>query len=133
MKLKTLALTILMISFIIPAAMAQEDVVTMDIARFVLCEDIQDREPVNILENVPPGIDKIYAFLEAKNISADTRVNFVWLFEGEEVGSVDLRVAEGSRWRTFSSKKLTGRQGAWRVELQDPSGTVLAAIDFTVQ
>ena len=70
--------------------------------------------------------------MEANDISADVTLDFVWFFEGEETARVTLNVRQGGRWRTYSSKKLGGRAGAWRVEVQDPSGATLASIGFTV-
>ena len=105
----------------------------MTINRFVACQAIEDREPVNPTETFVVGTETAYAFLEAASISADVQVNFVWLHEGAEVARVPLTIRQGSRWRTYSSKKLAGRPGSWQVEVRDTQDAVLASVDFKVE
>ncbi|MFC1819372.1 DUF2914 domain-containing protein, partial [Thermodesulfobacteriota bacterium] len=58
---------------------------------------------------------------------------FVWYFEDTEMARVALPLNKGMRWRTYSSKKLAGLKGNWKVELQDYSGIVLNTVSFQVQ
>jgi hypothetical protein len=37
------------------------------------------------------------------------------------------------RWRTYSSKKLAGLKGNWKVELLESSGIILNSVSFQVQ
>jgi len=103
------------------------------IKRMVLCEKIIDREPVAIGDTFSAATKKIYSFLEAGNIEQDTMVSFVWYFENKELARVSLPLSEGRRWRTYSSKKIAGLKGEWKVELQDSSGIVLNTLSFKVQ
>jgi hypothetical protein len=111
----------------------QMDQAKMTISRFVASRSVENREPVGITNAFTADTEKAYAFLEATDISADVKVDFVWYHDDNEAARVPLSIKKSSRWRTYSSKKLGGRTGSWRVEIQDQSGTVLASIDFTVE
>lgn len=103
------------------------------ISRMVISEGIDNKEPVGVAELFPAGVEKVYCFLEAREIENDTTVNFVWYFEDKEVAKVPLPLQRGLRWRTFSSKKIARRTGNWKVELQESSGIVLNTVFFQVQ
>ncbi len=115
------------------AAAADDDAATMAIARFVTCQDVMDREPLGVSDVFPADTAKVFAFLDARDISADVTVNFVWLYQGTETARVALNLRKGPRWRTYSSKKIGGRLGNWRVELRDNGGNLLTAADFLVE
>lgn len=103
------------------------------IGRLVTAEDVVDREPVGVSETFPASIDTVYCFLEARDIARDTEVAFAWYHEGEEVALVTLLLREGPRWRTFSSKKIAGRTGAWSVALKDANGDTIETVNFRVE
>lgn len=130
-----LLLTAMLTTMLWPASpsWAEEDTTSLTINRLVICSGIENREPVDNVSTFPAGTEMAYAFLEATKISHDVEVSFVWLHDGNEVARVILPIRQGNRWRTFSSKKLAGRSGTWRVEVQDSSSAVLAATDFTVE
>jgi len=110
-----------------------EEPANMTISRFVTCQAVENHEPTGITNTFPADTEKAYAFLEATKISADVKVEFVWLHNDKETARVPVSIREGSRWRTYSSKKLAGRTGKWQVEIQDQTGAVLASLDFTVE
>jgi hypothetical protein len=112
---------------------AEEQTASLTINRLVVCSGVENREPVDNVSTFPAGSEVAYAFLEATNVSSDVEVSFVWRHGGSEVARVILPIRAGSRWRTYSSKKLAGRSGSWQVEVQDSSGAVLATVDFTVE
>ncbi|MEN8142341.1 MAG: DUF2914 domain-containing protein [Thermodesulfobacteriota bacterium] len=117
------------------AAMAEaaDTSAVMTINRFVTCQGIENREPAGETATFTAGTETAYAFLEARNISADVEVNVVWIYDGNEVARVPLSIRQGSRWRTNSSKQLAGRPGAWQVQVQDAKSAVLASLDFTAE
>ena len=117
-----------------PATPAAADTsAVMTINRFVTCQGIEDREPANETKTFAAGTETAYAFLEARNISADVEVNVVWIYDGNEVARVPLSIRQGNRWRTYSTKQLEGRPGAWQVQVQDAQSAVLASLDFTAE
>ncbi len=133
MSLKRLLQTIILLSLslvLATSSFAQEEA-SMSISRLITCTGVVDRETEGAAETFSVDTGTVYAFMEANDITADVALDFVWLYEGEETARVTLNVGQGGRWRTYSSKKLGGRTGAWRVEIQDPSGATLASVGFT--
>ena len=103
------------------------------IERFVVAGSIENREPVDILNAVSSLTEKIYCFLEARDITEDTAVSLVWYHGGNKMATVELAIHKGPRWRTYSSKELKGLRGDWKVELQDVNGSVLETVTFSVK
>ncbi|HET97937.1 MAG TPA: DUF2914 domain-containing protein [Desulfurivibrio alkaliphilus] len=101
--------------------------------RMVVAAAVEEREPVGVADLFAAELDKIYAFIEARQISRDTQVTFLWSRNGQEVARVNLGLRQGPRWRTFSSVILDRRTGDWRVELLDEAGQQLQALDFKVR
>lgn len=103
------------------------------VARLVIAGSIEDREPVGVVNAFSASTEKVYCFLEAKDIKAETTVSFVWYHGDDKKATVQLPVGKSLRWRTYSSKKLGGLKGEWRVDLQDDSGNVLGSVAFSVE
>ena len=103
------------------------------INRMAMSERIADREPTAVADTFSADTEKVFCFLEATAIEHDTTVSFVWYFENKEMARVSLPLSKGGRWRTYSSKKLGGLKGNWKVELQESSGIVLHTVSFRVQ
>ncbi|MFH7319428.1 DUF2914 domain-containing protein [Desulfurivibrio sp. D14AmB] len=101
--------------------------------RMVVAAAVEEREPVGVADLFAGELEKVYAFIEARQISRDTQVTFVWSRNGQEVARVILGLRQGPRWRTFSSILLDHRTGDWRVELLDEAGQPLQALDFQVR
>jgi hypothetical protein len=103
------------------------------IKRMVICEKIEAKEPVAIGETFSADTENVYCFLEAQAIENDTTVSFVWYYENREMARVSLPLTKGMRWRTYSSKKIMGLKGNWKVELLESSGIILNSVSFQVQ
>ncbi len=132
-----LSLTLFMTSFA-RAAFAAEGETAADepvftIQRFVIAGSVEDREPVGVVNAFAFTTEKVYCFLEAGNITRDTTVSFVWYHGDKKMATVTLPLRKGSRWRTYSSKKLGGLKGDWKVELQDAAGNILETVAFSVE
>ena len=113
---------------------AQQPAVPLFIVeRFVIAGSIENLEPVGIVDAFSSATERVFCFLEARDISADTSVSFVWSHGDKVMARVDLPIKAGKRWRTYSSKKLGGQKGEWKVELQDSAGMVLKTLTFTVE
>jgi len=104
-----------------------------DVKRLVVCKDVQDREPVDVSDSFSADTTTVYAFLEAVDIPADTEIDFVWHYNGNEMVRVTVPVRQGGRWRTYASKNLYGLAGSWQVEVQDANGAVIGEIEFEVK
>ncbi|MFC1524543.1 DUF2914 domain-containing protein [Thermodesulfobacteriota bacterium] len=126
-------LTVVVLSMLTHTIAFGRDGTSFTVARMVVCEGIENREPVGVQETFPLSISSVYCFLEAKDIDADTEVRFVWSHEGIQRAIVPLQLRKGMRWRTYSSKKLGNWKGNWTVELQDAEGTAIKTVQFTVE
>jgi len=105
----------------------------MKLDRFVVCAGVADREPVGEADTFPATTEKVYAFVELKDIAADTEIVVVWFHGESEAGRTTLTVRQGARWRTHAYKTLHNRTGAWRVEVLDAGGARLGEAAFTVE
>ena len=120
-----------LLSFSLPASPMDDP--GFIITRMVICERIAGKEPVATSDIFSANSEKLFCFLEAEQIEHDTTVSFVWYFEGKETARVSLPLTKGMRWRTYSSKKIAGLKGNWKVELQESSGIILNSVSFQVQ
>lgn len=102
--------------------------------RAQLSRRILHREPVDNIDHMAlkQGVgERIYFFVQLHNLEGQ-KITVHWLYQNKEVAKVGLQVGQ-QIWRTNASKLLTKtRLGAWRVELRDNSGKLLAQRNFTV-
>ena len=104
------------------------------IARLVVCTNVVAMEPeLGTDEKFPLRLGKVYCFLEARQISADTTISFVWLHNGIVQAKVPVLLKKGWRWRTYAHKKLEARSGDWSVEIHDANGAVVDTVTFAVE
>ena len=95
------------------------------VARAIVTTDVVDREPVNNLERVMAGNDKVFFFTGLRGMSGKT-IKHRWSYDGEVMAEVEFNVG-GPRWRVFSSKNLLPEwAGEWKAEVVDAEGTVLS-------
>ena len=145
LALKILALMMFTAVFAVPAAFADQHMSgeqsepaamtepALSIDRMVVSESIEDREPVGAAEIFSASVGKVYCFIEAKDITEDTTVSFVWYFHGNQMAKVDMNIRKGDRWRTYASKNIGGLKGDWKVEIQDGNGSILKLAEFKVE
>lgn len=124
-----------LVLFLFSQANAQEMTVAngFSITRLMVAESVENHEPVRPDSTFSSQVMKVYCFLEAQNISELTPIIMVWSYEGRETARVELLLGQGPRWRTFSSKNIFNRRGAWNVAIMDTNGKSYAAVDFTVE
>jgi hypothetical protein len=103
------------------------------IARMVIAGSIEDREPVGVVNAYSASTEKVFCFLETGDVKSETMVSFVWYHGDTKKAAVELPLGISPRWRTYSSKKLGGLTGEWKVELHDSGGSVLKTVSFTVE
>ena len=122
---------ILLLGSLTTVALAQSNSLT--VAQLVVCEKVENRSPVNVTDIFPAGTEMVYCFLEAREITEDTEVKIVWYHEDQELARVPLAIGQGSRWRTYSSKKTGGQSGNWKVYLLDSADNTLATVQFVLE
>lgn len=104
----------------------------MEVTRAVVATDVVDREPVGEADTFAADVGQVFFYTVLEGDFGETRLEHVWLYQGEEMARVPLTV-RGPRWRTWSSKSLVPEwSGSWEVQLVDENGTVLDSASFTV-
>ncbi|MCZ6777740.1 MAG: DUF2914 domain-containing protein [Acidobacteriota bacterium] len=102
------------------------------VSRAVTCLDVQEREPVNIDSVFSNQVGQVFCYTHIEGASEDTRIEHVWLHEGEERGRVSLPV-RSPNWRTWSSKRLLPSwTGQWKIEVRRADGSVLKTLEFAI-
>jgi hypothetical protein len=104
-----------------------------EVARMVVAGGVEGREPVGVADSFPASTERVYCFVEAVNIAADTQVTLVWSHAGAELLRTELPLKAGSRWRFSAHKTLRGLAGAWKVDLLDATGALVGSAAFTAQ
>jgi hypothetical protein len=111
------------VSFGAPARAADELTVEVKLAK-----EVQEHQPVDPSNTFPPG--EVYCWNLVKGGEGDFRLFHLWSREGKQVRKQGVRV-KGKKWITWSHHKVGA--GAWKVEVADAAGKVLASAEFTVK
>lgn len=105
---------------------------TIRVTRAVVATAVEDREPAGVADAFADTVGTVYFYTVLEGDFAETRIEHVWLREGEEMARVQLR-AEGPRWRTWSSKRIREDwTGEWEARVVTSDGRVLERTSFTV-
>jgi hypothetical protein len=105
----------------------------LTIVQLVVATSVENRVPVGAAETFPATTEKVYCFLEAKDIPTDSEITFVWIYNAKEMLKTNMTLKAGPKWRTNVNKNLRGAKGDWKVEVRDASGAVLKDIKFKVE
>lgn len=94
------------------------------VSRAQFASAVLDREPVDELDAIGPGSDKVFFFTELRNMDGAT-ITHRWSLNGESMAEVEFKV-RASRWRVYSSKTLLPEwRGEWVVDVVDQNGSVI--------
>jgi len=113
------------------ASEAQESGLT--VSRMVMAGSVENREPVGTAESFPASQDKVYCYVELKDITEDMNITFDWSLGEKDMGKVTQQVKKSSRWRTWSNKSINGMKGDWTVDLMNDAGDILKSASFKVE
>ena len=128
--LRVFAVSLAILFFTLPTASPAQEATQLDADVAVICESVENLEPVGAGESFPVSVGKLSCFTTILGAHEPTTVTHVWYFDTTERARVDL-VIKGPRWRTYSSKKIQAHEvGSWRVEVVDTEGTVLKVVQF---
>lgn len=95
-----------------------------NISNAVFALDVEDRVPINIVEESDNSLGKIYFFTNIRNLSGE-RITHRWIYQGRVMADVSFNI-NGPRWRVWSSKNLWHTWiGVWRVEVLTDDGSML--------
>ncbi|MEA3276783.1 MAG: DUF2914 domain-containing protein [Pseudomonadota bacterium] len=102
------------------------------VKRFVLAQSVTGNEPKGSLADITldaRGVAEVCSFSEVIGLEGEV-LEYRWLHEGKQVLRVSVPVG-AQRWRSHSTKRIYERmKGAWRAELRDSAGNLLASADF---
>ena len=116
-----------------PAAAAPAPAPSLPISRMELCGSVMDRKPVDVSAAFTAAQDKVFCYLEFKDVKKETTVNVVWTLGQNEMGKVPLTIKPYPKFRTWASKSISGMKGDWKVDVVDETGAVLQTAAFKVQ
>ena len=122
-----------LMTVLMPKVVQAEGESLFTISGLSIAGSIENLEPVGVVDIFAASTEKVYCFLEAASIKKDTTVTFAWYHQEKRMAIVNLPLKKGAKWRTYSSKRLGGLKGEWKVELQDADLNVLQTIRFTVE
>jgi len=108
------------------------DVSPLKATEMTVCEEVVDRGCRAPSRSFGPDVEYAVFFTKVDGATGDAFVNHVWTFEGKEVRRERLPVRT-STFRTWSSKRIKGLPGKWRIEVLDPVGRSIGVVDFVVE
>lgn len=106
---------------------------SLTIARMEICGNVTDRKPVDIGATYPASQEKVFCYLEFKDVKKETTVNVVWTLGLNEMGKVPLTIKSYAKFRTWANKSINNMKGDWKVDVLDEKGAVLKSAAFKVQ
>ncbi|MCS5591216.1 MAG: DUF2914 domain-containing protein [Gammaproteobacteria bacterium] len=95
-----------------------------NISEAVFSLSVEDRVPIDIIEEADNTLGKIYFFTNIRNLKGE-HITHRWIY-GDKVMADVLFEIKGPRWRVWSSKNLWHTWiGEWKVQVLIKDGTVL--------
>lgn len=117
-----------------PAAPAPEAPAgSLTISRMEIASSVENRQPVGVATSFPASQEKVFCYVELKDVPEEAAITYVFTLGLNEMGKVTQQVKKSSRWRTWASKSLGGMKGDWKVDILDESGVVLQSAAFKVE
>lgn len=95
------------------------------VVRSAFTRNVEEREPVENLQNLTNENGEIKFFTELRDMSGQTAIHR-WEYDGKVVAEVEFNV-KGPRWRVWSSKSLVPEwTGDWKVSVINGAGEVIS-------
>lgn len=102
------------------------------VVRSIFTSAIEDREPVDKLENSLSDNDRVFYFTELRDMSGQTAIHR-WEYDGEVIAEVKFDV-RGPRWRVWSSKSfIPAWTGDWKVSVLNGAGETISEDIISLQ
>ncbi len=101
------------------------------VARSVFTSSIDNREPVDTLQQMNALEQKVYFFTELRDMEDQTATHR-WELNGEVMAEVAFEV-KGPRWRVWSSKNMQPQWvGEWKVSVLNSANEVISETSLNV-
>jgi hypothetical protein len=98
----------------------------------VMCEDVQERQPVNEGVVFSIGIGRICCYTLFDVVPDKTHITHNWYNRDNLSTKIKLPL-HPPRWTTYSAIQLRETdKGPWRVEITDSEGRILQVLRFSV-
>jgi hypothetical protein len=98
----------------------------------VMCEDVQERQPVNEGVVFSIGIGRICCYTLFDMVAEKTHIIHNWYNRDNLSTKIKLPL-HPPRWTTYSAIQLReSDKGPWRVEITDSEGRILQVLRFSV-
>lgn len=95
------------------------------VVRSAFTREIDEREPMESLENLTNDNGQVKFFTELRDMSGQTATHR-WEYDGKVVAEVEFNV-KGPRWRVWSSKSFVPQwTGDWKVSVVNGAGEVIS-------
>ncbi len=88
----------------------------------LFCENIIDsvRRPVNIGNEFPINLEKVYCYSGIRNISGTRTILYEWYFDEKYIDAIPVNIDRSVHWRSWTYKTIKNAQvGQWYVVLRD--------------
>ena len=100
-----------------------------NISNAVFALDIEDRVPINIVEEADNSLGKIYFFTNIRNLQGQS-ITHRWIYKDKVMADIVFDV-KGPRWRVWSSKNLWHTWlGKWTVQVITSESGVIYEKEF---
>jgi hypothetical protein len=95
-----------------------------NISNAVFALNVEDRVPINIVEEADNSLGKIYFFTNIRNLDGE-RITHRWIYKDKIMADVSFDI-NGPRWRVWSSKNFWYTWiGEWKVQVLRMDGSIL--------
>ncbi len=103
------------------------------ISRMEISAGVMHQTPLDIGTTYPASQEKVYCYLEFKDVKMETTVYIVWMLGQNEMDKIPLVIKPYPKFRTWASKKINGMKGEWKVNVLDDNGNLMKSAIFTVK
>lgn len=98
-----------------------------------IAPSVVERNPVAAGGGFDASVGALYAWVQVKNLGAETTISMVWKKDGKTRLTVELPVGHSRGWKTWSKKGISAKDGgAWTVEVHDADGALVQTLAFNV-
>ncbi len=115
------------------AASAPASASRLTISRMEISAGVMHQTPLDIGTTYPSSQEKVYCYLEFKDVKTETTVYVVWMLGHNEMDKIPLVIKPYPKFRTWASKKINGMKGEWKVNVLDGNGNLMKSATFTVK
>ncbi|WDP89359.1 MAG: DUF2914 domain-containing protein [Desulfobacter sp.] len=111
---------------------AQSGMPEMVLDRAVICEAMENYQPVNPAVIFSMARGEVFCFSEFNPVRVKTHIFHKWYKQDKLIFTMRL-VLSPPKWSSFSRIQLRDAdKGPWRVEIQDKAGHILETLRFSI-